>query len=156
MAEFDFLVGVFDVRNRRKAVASLIADPAATVAAGWEQFPAVNTGAAFLGGQVVVDEYAAVLPDGREMAFVDVHAHDPGTGRWSNAIHARGHAPDWSLHVGRFENGVGTFYQELDGLRMRHTWDLVTPASARFRQAFSTDGGATWHDNWIMELSRRA
>jgi hypothetical protein len=159
MGEFDFLVGVYDVRNRRKAVRSLAADLELTEKADWEEFPAVNTGSRYLNGQVVVDQYEGVFPDGRVVTLVDVHAYDPGTDEWSNTIHAGGSAPDWEPYRGRFTDGAGEFFQLIetpDGepLHVRHTWDRITDDSARFQQAFSRDGTA-WSTNWVMELTRR-
>lgn len=39
-----------------------------------------------------------------------------------------------------------------DGVRF--DWTEVTAASARWEQAFSFDGGATWKPNWVMLLER--
>ena len=111
---FDFLVGVYDVRNRRKAVRSLAADLELTEKADWEEFPAVNTGSRYLNGQVVVDQYEGVFPDGRVVTLVDVHAYDPGTDEWSNTIHAGGSAPDWEPYRGRFTDGAGEFFQLIE------------------------------------------
>lgn len=153
MGDFDFLIGRYTVHHRRKAVSSLSADLAATSAAGWEEFEGVNTGAAYLGGQVIVDELATTFPDGGEVVLVDVHAYDPAADLWTNVIHVKGAAPDWSRFEGRFTAGVGVFEQvAADGLRIRHTWDRITGTSARFRQFFAVDG--VWEPNWVMELRR--
>lgn len=151
MSDFGFLAGRLRVRHRRKAVTSLSADLDATREAGWWEFEGVNTGTPHLGGRVVVDELEAVLPDGRAIGFVDVHAHDPATGLWTNVIH--GDAPDWAPYTGRFTDGVGVFERREGDLYVRHTWDEIGPAGARFRQAFSTDG-RTWETNWLMRLTR--
>jgi len=141
--DFDFLVGSYRVANRRR-------HPETGV---WEEFPGVNTGTAYLGGQVVVDELRVTLPDGRAAVFVDVHARDPVTGDWSNVIHAAGQPPDWNPMTGRFRDGVGEFVQASNGTHIRHTWDRITGDSARFQQALSADG-QNWDTNWIMELTR--
>ncbi|HVK24940.1 MAG TPA: hypothetical protein VM677_26575 [Actinokineospora sp.] len=139
--DFDFLVGTNHVANRRLNRDS----------GQWEEFPGRNEGAAYLDGQVVVDELRATLPDGREIAFVDVHAYDPVSGVWSNVVHGKGAPPDWAPMSGRFQDGVGEFAQ-VNGL-IRHTWDRITPVSARFRQAVSADG-VTWEVDWVMDLTR--
>jgi hypothetical protein len=39
-------------------------------------------------------------------------------------------------------------------MRVRFTWSDITPASARWEQAFSSNAGTTWKTNWIMEFQR--
>jgi hypothetical protein len=59
---------------------------------------------------------------------------------------------------GRFENGIGTFHGEttVDAKQVgvRFLWSQITPASARWEQAYSPDGGKTWDGNWVMEFRR--
>jgi hypothetical protein len=61
--------------------------------------------------------------------------------------------------VGRFENGVGTFFSDdvVDGrrIRTRYLWSHITATSARWEQATSADSGASWQTNWTMEFQRR-
>lgn len=61
--------------------------------------------------------------------------------------------------VGRFLDGVGTFYAEdmLDGasVRLRFLWLRTGTASPRWEQAMSADGGASWETNWTMDFTRR-
>ena len=44
----------------------------------------------------------------------------------------------------------------LDGrpITVRFIWSAITASSARWEQAFSADGGATWESNWVMEFAR--
>ncbi len=59
---------------------------------------------------------------------------------------------------GRFEDGVGTFLgdDELHGrpIRVRFLWSGISAQAARWEQAFSGDGGATWETNWVMDFRR--
>jgi hypothetical protein len=60
--------------------------------------------------------------------------------------------------TGRFNDGVGEFFgpdtHEGTPVLARYTWSDITPAAARWAQAFSTDDGQTWETNWIMRLTR--
>ena len=41
-------------------------------------------------------------------------------------------------------------------VRARFIWSGITARAVHWEQAFSTDGGPTWVDNWHMDLTRRA
>jgi hypothetical protein len=60
--------------------------------------------------------------------------------------------------TGSFENGVGIFgADDMDGdkpIKIRGTWDQITPTSCRWSQAVSRDGGRTWDENWVMQWTR--
>ena len=60
--------------------------------------------------------------------------------------------------VGGFKDGRGEFTDQetFDGraILVRNTFTNVTADGARFEQAFSADGGATWETNWIMTFER--
>jgi hypothetical protein len=60
--------------------------------------------------------------------------------------------------IGRFENGVGTFYADetFNGkpIKVRFLWLDITPTSHQWEQAFSPDGGKTWETNWITKFTR--
>jgi hypothetical protein len=62
--------------------------------------------------------------------------------------------------VGRFENGVGTFYgndlHEGRPVRTRFIWSEITATSALWQQALSVDDGKTWETNWYMRMTRIA
>lgn len=57
-----------------------------------------------------------------------------------------------------FKAGVATFLseEEVEGAKVlaRGVWDRITPASCRWHQATSKDGGATWAPNWFMDWTR--
>jgi len=58
---------------------------------------------------------------------------------------------------GGFADGIGTFFgnERLAGhdVRVRFVWSDITATAARWRQAFSVDGG-DWDENWEMTFSR--
>ena len=55
--------------------------------------------------------------------------------------------------------GRGTFYGQdmLDGRAILVRFIVTRPSAneARFEQAYSTDGGVSWEDNWIAVDTRR-
>jgi hypothetical protein len=59
--------------------------------------------------------------------------------------------------IGEFRNGVGRFYDQEDykgrAIFVRHLYSQITPRSYHWQQAFSDDGGATWHANWNVTLT---
>ena len=60
--------------------------------------------------------------------------------------------------IGEFKNGRGEFYgADTLGSRailVRFVIFDVKPNSAKFEQAFSSDGGKTWEVNWIATDTR--
>jgi hypothetical protein len=91
---------------------------------------------------------------------VALRAYDPKTAQWA-IWWIDGRDPFGALDppvIGRFDNGVGTFYSDgmVDGksTRTRFIWSHITPTSARWEQALSSDAGKTWETNWIMEFQR--
>jgi hypothetical protein len=91
---------------------------------------------------------------------VALRAYDPTTEQWAIWwIDSRNPLGALDPPVkGRFDNGVGAFYSDgtLDGkpIRTRFIWSKITPTSARWEQAYSSDAGKTWETNWTMEFRR--
>ncbi len=80
------------------------------------------------------------------------------TGEWSIYWSTRGSGEFAIPTVGRFKDGIGTFYDRefYNGqpIVVRFTWTKTGDSSRRWEQAFSNDDGVSWEVNWIMELSR--
>jgi hypothetical protein len=100
------------------------------------------------------------MPGARYRA-VALRIFDPAKERWS-IWWLDGRYPD-RLDVpvvGGFEEGRGAFYADdtLDGrpIRVRFRWFVHDADAARWEQAFSDDGGATWETNWTMDFARVA
>jgi hypothetical protein len=91
---------------------------------------------------------------------VALRSFDPKTGQWAiwwlDERYPLG--PGERPVIGRFENGTGTFYSDdvVDGAktRTRFIWSHITPTSARWEQAASSDSGQTWETNWTMQFER--
>lgn len=149
--DFDFLVGRWDVAHRRLR-RRLAGDTC------WEEFDGVCESRPIIGGLGNIDDNVLELPAGTYRAAT-LRVFDPAAGLWS-IWWVDGRAPRLEPPVhGRFDGGVGTFLGDDvlgDGrpVRVRFTWSEIAGHSARWDQAFSADGGATWEDNWTMRFER--
>jgi len=151
--DFDFLVGEWDVKNRRRT--RILAEDDT-----WYRFDAVATARPLWNGLGNTDEIVADETPVGPVRGATVRLYDEATGLWrlywASARDGRIGEPV----VGGFENGVGRFYghEVLDGraVFVRYIWDAIAPGACRWQQAFSPDGGATWETNWVMEFARRA
>jgi hypothetical protein len=152
LRDFDFVAGAWRVQHRRLKERLAGSDE-------WEEFGGTSEAHLILGGAGNVDDNVIDLPDGTYRAAT-LRTFDPETRRWS-IWWFDGRRPLGPLDppmVGRFEDGVGTFFAN-DSLRGRpivvhFIWSDITERSARWEQAFSPDGGATWEVNWVMEFTR--
>jgi len=151
MKDFDFLVGTWTVQHRRLA-------ERLTGCTRWETFAGTCAMHTLLGGAANVDDNVLDLPAGTYRAAT-MRTFDAATGTWS-IWWFDGRTPHQLEPpvVGRFANGVGTFFADdtLRGqaIRVRFVWSEITPTTCRWEQAFSPDGGATWETNWIMQFER--
>jgi hypothetical protein len=148
--DFDFLPGRWRVTNRKLAA---MLDPDCDE---WREFETAWETRAMLGGLGNVDHIHGA--DGFE-GFT-LRLYDPGADLWriwwaSTVYPGRLDPPV----EGRFDaNGEGHFAgdDELGGMPIgvRFDWTGISASSARWEQAFSFDGGATWKPNWLMLLAR--
>jgi hypothetical protein len=150
---FDFFMGHWQVRHRRlKARLAGCRD--------WEEFTGTTIAQSILGGQGNIDDNLIALLGGAYRA-VTLRAFDAPSATWSiwwlDSRHPR--ALDTPL-VGRFDNGIGTFYADdrLGGkpIRIRFLWTQTRSSAPRWEQAFSADDGQTWEINWTMQFERSA
>jgi hypothetical protein len=146
---FDFLVGTWTSTQRRRREVLAGCDE-------WYEFPATLRCWSVFGGRGNVDE-----ADFPTLGFsgVTLRVYDPDTDLWSlywvNSRTGLALPPN----VGRFDSsGEGVFlcddvYQGRE-IVCRYRWYDIAPDSARWEQAFSVDGGATWEVNWHMRWLR--
>jgi hypothetical protein len=151
MHDFDFLFGTFQVRNER-LTARLVG------ATEWETFDATNSCRPILGGVGNTDEFVTSWNGGFRGATLRLF--DLERKQWSIYWASNRTGVLEPAVVGRFDNGVGTFFGDdrHDGtpVRVRFQWSEITDTGALWQQAFSTDGGATWETNWRMHMTRVA
>jgi hypothetical protein len=123
----------------------------------WEQFEGTAAVQKILGGLGNMDDNVIELPAGAYRA-VTFRTYDPSKQLWSiwwidgrNPLHL-----DPPV-VGRFENGIGTFYAddlfEGEPIRVRYLWTNLS-SMPHWEQAFSVDGGKSWETNWTMDFTR--
>jgi hypothetical protein len=146
--DFDFLVGRWDITHHR------LLKPL-TGSTEWDEFPATTVARTFFDGAVSIDEISAPA---REFSGLSLRLFSPQTQEWTvywvNSTTGKLQPP---VH-GRWIDGVSRLFgdDEHDGQPVRATyqWSDITDNTARWEQAFSTDGGQTWETNWVMDFVR--
>lgn len=151
--DFDFVIGDWQVRHRR--LKERLAD-----CQEWIEFDGAMSTRKILGGFGNLEDNVLGFPEG-EFRAVALRSYDPSTGNWS-IWWLDGRFPDRIdvPVVGRFEDGVGTFFanDSFAGapVTIRFVWRQLGPDALHWEQAFSSDAGRTWETNWTMHFSRRS
>lgn len=151
--DFDFLHGHWLVRNRRlreRLVGS----------SDWEAFDGVQECRPILGGFGNQDELVSDAFGDRRFIGMTLRLFDPRAREWSIYWVDNRSVQLQPPVRGRFEAGIGTFLgRDAHAGRpvlARFLWTPIDARHARWEQAFSTDEGATWETNWIMDFERSA
>ena len=149
--EFDFQQGRWRVKHRRLT-------HRLCGSTDWEEFDGVCEQRPILGGNGNVEDNLLHIGTGDYRAIA-LRSYDPISRAW--AIWWLDQRTPHTLEspvVGRFENGVGTFYADemLDGraVRLRFLWLATDTSTPRWEQAMSADDGETWETNWTMDFTR--
>ena len=126
----------------------------------WVSYEGTQVTQSIWGGRACMDEFSVNDPKSNlRIDALTVRLYNPKSRQWSiywaNATNGNFSLP---ATVGGFKNGRGEFYdhEEWEGrmILVRYVWSDITPTSAHFEQAFSTDGGKSWEVNWISDLTR--
>ena len=149
--DFDFFVGSWRVAHHR--LKERLAG-----CTEWVDFTGSCVTQKILGGQGNMDDNVLDLP-GDAYRAVTLRAFNPATGFWSIWwLDGRNPGVLDKPMLGRFEDGVGTFFADdilaSRPIRVRFLWSLPAPQRPRWEQAFSPDGGSSWETNWVMDFSR--
>jgi hypothetical protein len=149
--DFDFFMGSWRVHHRR--LKERLANNHE-----WVEFEGTGTAQKILGGFGNIDDNVLDLP-GEAYRAATLRAYDPEKKQWSIWwLDGRNPGHLDPPVVGRFENGVGTFYADdtFKGkpIRVRFLWTRVTSNTPHWEQAFSIDAGETWETNWTMDFSK--
>ena len=151
--DFDFYMGTWQVHHRRLKERLCGSHE-------WQEFEGTSRAWPILDGAGNIDDNVLELPDGTYRA-ISLRTYDPAIDMWSiwwldGRIPGRLDPPV----IGGFSDGIGTFIASdtFDGrpILVRFLWSDITDTTCRWEQAFSTDDGATWEVNWIMESRRLA
>lgn len=151
--DFAFLAGRWNVRHRRLRHRLVGSDE-------WDEFGGTLVNWPVLGGQGNIGDNVMEFPAGT-VRGMGIRAWDPASGQWLSwwldGRHPGAIAPPVR---GGFADGVGTFVGDdtHDGrpIKTRVLWSRITPRSARWEQASSADGGASWESNWVSDFTRTA
>ncbi len=149
--DFDFLIGKWNVRNRKLKQRLAACDE-------WTEFDAVLETRKTLEGIGNFETFAAEF-DGNPFGGEAVRLFDPVTRLWSIYWADSNFGKlDTDPVIGSFEGDVGRFYAPgiFDGkeITVLYQWDRSDPEHPIWSQAFSADSGKTWEWNWYMTLTR--
>ncbi|MER5451061.1 hypothetical protein ABT065_36460 [Streptomyces sp. NPDC002764] len=146
--DFDFLHGEWEVSHRRRAD---FLDPDSD----WVEFPSTSRCLPLFDGAANIDEIDMPYLGAKGLTL---RLFDPEREEWSLNWSSSRTGTLFPPVTGRFDGDRGEFCGDdtHDGkdVRVRFLWTGVSPASARWEQAFSVDGGESWLTNWTMEFSR--
>jgi hypothetical protein len=146
---FDFFVGTWtSVQRRLRAVLAGSAD--------WYEFEGVTRCWSVLDGAGNVDE---VTFPSQGFGGLTVRLYDRARDEWSLYWASSRSGMSLPPVVGRFGpdgRGVFTAEEEYEGtpITVRFLWTGITATTARWEQAFSTDGGTSWETNWTADFTR--
>ncbi|MCA9911582.1 MAG: hypothetical protein KC519_23165 [Anaerolineae bacterium] len=144
---FDFLTGTWQVHNRRLR-------ERLKGSQAWEEFESLSVAQTILGGLGNFDALTLHRESGVTYGST-LRLFNPETQQWSLYWSDSATGSLYAPMVGSFVDGVGYFYAcelfERKTIISRFLWSGISATTWRWEQAFSTDGGATWETNWIME-----
>ncbi|MEU6178965.1 hypothetical protein [Streptomyces coeruleorubidus] len=146
--DFDFFHGTWNVLHRRHTD---FLDPGSD----WEEFPGRSECRPLFDGAANIDEVDMPHLGAKGLTL---RLFDPVREEWSLNWASSRSGTLFPPVFGRFGGETGAFHGDDTyggkDVRVRFVWSGITPATARWEQAFSVDGGATWVTNWIMEFNR--
>jgi hypothetical protein len=151
--DFDFLFGEWKSHHRR------LRNPL-TGSSEWAEFEGRCTAWPIWDGRGNIDEVEFRDPKGTILGFT-LRLYDPKTRLWSIYWASAGGSTELGRpQIGRFEEGVGDFYNHevLNGraIFVRFAWSVQGPDACHWEQAFSADGGKNWEVNWVQDIVRES
>ena len=151
--DFDWEIGTWttNVKVRR--------NPLSGTAADWAEYQGTSVVKPLLDGHANFVELSVAGPRGK-IEGGSLRLYNPKARQWSlNYTSVGGGVLTAPVFGGFAHDGRGAFYGQdtLDGRTILVRFIITRPSAreARFEQAYSTDGGQTWEDNWIALDTRR-
>ncbi len=125
----------------------------------WVEYRGTTEVRPVLGGRANLVELSVEGAAGK-IEGASLRLYNPKARQWTlNFASARGGVLTPPVTGGFDAKGRGVFFgvDTVDGrtVLVRFVISDVTPNSARFEQAYSADGGASWETNWIAVDTRR-
>ncbi|SDJ48642.1 hypothetical protein SAMN04488074_102183 [Lentzea albidocapillata subsp. violacea] len=150
--DFDWEIGSWRTTVR------VLAEPLSESADEWLHFSGTSVVRPLMDRRANVVELKVAGPSGR-IEGLNLRLYEPQAKRWSLNFASMRDGVLTPAVFGGFRDGVGEFLgdDQLGGrpIKVRFLVFRQGPDQARFEQAFSGDGGATWETNWIA-VDRRS
>ena len=151
--DFDWEIGTWTtkVKVRRNPLSGAVPD--------WAEYEGTSVVKPLLDGRANFVELSVAGSPGK-IEGGSLRLYNPKAGQWSLNYASLGGGVLTAPVFGSFDGrGRGMFYGQdtLDGrtILVRFIITRVSANEARFEQAYSTDGGQSWEDNWIAVDTRR-
>ena len=148
--DFDFEIGTWKTRLSR------LLRPL-TGSTTWVQYEGTTVVRKVWNGRANLVELEVDGPAGH-LEALSLRLYNPQSRQWSLNFAGSKAAMLSQPTIGEFKDGRGEFYDQesFDGraIFVRFVISDITPASVRFEQSFSEDGGKTWEVNWIATDTR--
>lgn len=149
-ADFDFLIGKWQVRNRKLKIRLANCQE-------WIEFDATNDMHTVLDGLGNTDSFRTTI-NNKPFEGMTLRLFNPSTRLWSIYWTDSNTGVLDTPVVGSFDGPIGNFYTrdvwEGKAIIMQFEWDRSDPEHPTWSQAFSVDNGRTWEWNWKMFFSR--
>ena len=145
--DFDWEIGTWATKVRVRS------NPLSGEVPRWVDYVGTSVVKPLLDGRANFVELSVTGTGGR-IEGGSLRLYGSQSGQWSlNYANLRNGLLTSPVYGGFDKSGRALFYgpDTLDGraIRVRFIITRVSPNEARFEQAYSTDGGVTWEDNWL-------
>lgn len=144
---FDWEIGTWATTVRVRT------NPLSGLPASWSDYAGTSVVKPLLGGRANFVELSVTGTAGK-IEGGSLRLYSPQSRQWSlNYANLRNGLLTSPMFGGFDAKGRGTFFGQdmINGRTISVRFIITRPSSdeARFAQAYSTDGGVTWEDNWI-------